>query len=730
MNILRDQRAGGGGRRFKRCWMLGAAICAMIAAGQDVRADGIADAVRAALQTNPDVGLTAENRRAVRYELKQAEARYLPTVDFRAATGPEYNRDNTTKARSGSGEWMPKYEFGLTLSQMLFDGWATDANVARQEARDISAARRVRETSQFIGLDAVEAYLESLRQRELTALAEENVRVHEQVLQLVEVKAAGGAATVADVQQAQSRLAAAEATLTEAQTRLRDADATYSRVIGREPEGLSRPVPPYFALPPSVESAIDLALENNPTISVNQADLDVTRKEYEGTLSSFYPTVSLELAANANRNVSAVRGNDYDASALVVMRYNIFRGGEDSYRRSEFAARIGQERQRLNRTVRLTEEEMRVAYNALTSARERIVAQRREVGANAQVRATYRQQFDLGGRNLLELLDSENELFVARGNLISTEFLELFSSYRILASAGVLLTALDVPDLKEARAEQDPTEPLQIDLAPGIDQVIPPNAPGGAPDPMEKFKDSSFGSSGVTQQLPFLDPNAPVLDPNAPVLDPNAPVLNPNAPVLNPNAPVLDPNAPVLDPNAPLLDPNASVLDPNAPVLDPNAPVLDPNAPILNPNAPALTPRAAPAPSKPARPAPQAPKPQAVAPPAPAEPAVPSAPVANGAGGAVKRPAPGVEPLLVPGPGARLEGVTRDDNRMAASAEPFGLFAPTGPAVPATAMSPAKPVEQSAALPFAAPPAAAPAKRAADRAAPGAMPPPPPGWGF
>lgn len=686
--------------RLRRRWLFGVALAAFAVAGQGSgHADGISDAVRAALQTNPDVGLTAENRRAVRYELKQAEARYLPTVDFRAAAGPEYTRDNTTKNRSGGAERMPKYEFGLTLSQMLFDGWATDANVARQEARDTSAARRVRETSQFIGLDAVEAYLEALRQRELTGLAEENVRVHEQVLQLVEVKAAGGAATVADVQQAQSRLAAAEATLTEAQTRLRDADAAYSRVIGREPEGLSRPVPPYFALPPSVESAIDLALENNPTISVNQADLDVTRKEYEGTLSAFYPTVSLEVAGNANRNVGAVRGNDYDASALVVMRYNIFRGGEDSYRRSEFAARIGQERQRLNRTVRLTEEEMRVAYNALTSARERLVAQRREVGANAQVRATYRQQFDLGGRNLLELLDSENELFVARGNLISTEFLELFSAYRILSTAGTLLAALDVPDLKEARAEQDPVEPLQIDIVPGINQQIPPNAPGGAPDPMEKFKDSSFGSSGVTQQLPFLDPNAPVLDPNAPMLDPNAPVLNPNAPVLNPNASTLDPNAPVLDPNAPILDPNAPMLDPNAPILDPNA----------APPRTSATPRAA-------QPAP--------------EPALQNAPIANGAPvlprRSVVKPPPGVEPLVVPGPGASLE----DGRKVAEYDQPFGLFAPTAPATPAQARAKtgqSTAASQSAEMPFGAPP---PPRQASSGTATEATPTPPPGWGF
>ncbi|MBO6837504.1 MAG: TolC family outer membrane protein [Alphaproteobacteria bacterium] len=556
------------------------------------QAISLAEAVRSALQTNPDIGIVAENKRAVEYELDQARGQYYPVVDYTGSAGYEATRDGTSFARGeAEGSFgMPTYSSSLTLTQMIFDGRATDADVARQESRVVSATRRVRETSEFIGLDAIEAYMESLRQRELAAIAEDNVRQHELTLELVETKAAGGAATTADVQQAESRLAAAQATLTEAEARLRDADATYVRVIGESPKELVRPVPPIWALPQTLEDAVAISLRNNPTVAVTRADLETVRQEFRAGKAAFWPTVNLELNGNAARNEDGSRGADLSASALIRVNYNLYRGGRDSNRVQELIHRIGEARQRHNRALRLTEEEMRLAWNALTSSRDRLAAQRREVEANDRVRETYRQQFNVGGRNLLELLDAENELFIAKGNLVTTEFLELFSIYRILATGGVLMAALDVPQIGEGRSELDPRPPEGVNLERSFGATSG-GRPGGG-----DILDPDLDPLGPLDSTQGLDPLAP-LDPNAP-LDPLAP-LDPNASggsggTLDPNAP-LDPLAP-LDPNAPLdplapLDPNASLdgipvepvvrteaLPPPTPTAQLDGPVVDANS--------------------------------------------------------------------------------------------------------------------------------------------------------
>lgn len=533
--ILGDKHHNDGQGR-SRCGLLrarlltGVMLAALVAGGAgSASATSLKDAVRSALQTNPDVGIVAENKRAVEYELDQARGQYLPVLDYTGFAGYEATRDGVAFGR-GTNEGslgMPTYQSGLTLTQMLFDGRATDADVARQEGRVISATRRVRESSEFIGQDAIEAYLESLRQRELAAIAEDNVRSHELTLQLVEQKAAGGAATTADVQQAESRLAAAQATLTEAEGRLRDADATYARVIGEAPTELVRPVPLTWALPATLEDAVELALRNNPTIAVSRADLESTRQEYRAGKAAFWPTVNLELNADATRNESGTRGADLSAAALIRVNYNLFRGFRDSNRVNELVHRIGESRQRLNRAIRLTEEEMRLAWNALTSARDRLAAQRREVEANDRVRQTYKQQFDVGGRNLLELLDAENELFIAKGNLVTTEFLEIFSVYRILATGGVLLASLDVPQIGEGRTVLDPLPPEGVDLEKSLGAGAGSGVPGG--DVLDPNLDplAPIDSSGT---LDPLSPLAPSLDPMAP-LDPNLDPMAPLAPL-------------------------------------------------------------------------------------------------------------------------------------------------------------------------------------------------------
>jgi outer membrane protein, adhesin transport system len=484
------------------------------------------EAVQAALLTSPDIGIVTESRRAIDQELEQAWSLFRPQVDLRTASGGQYTNSPGTRGRArdlndGGTVRQLRYESGLTIRQMLFDGFAAASEVSRQEARVGAAARRVRETSEFTALDAAEAYLESFRQRELVGLAEENIVAHLNTLQLVTIKAEGGAASLTDVEQTQSRVSTAEDALVETRSRVRDADANYINTIGEAPIDLVRPQVPFQAVPENETAAVALALKLNPTIAVTRADLETAKADYQSTRAGFWPRVDLEVGANSNRNLAGTRGQTSDVSALVVMRYNIFNGGADTARRQQFIARIAEARQRMLQVQRATEREMRLAWNALATARERLTALRRQVQANESVLGAYQLQFDIGRRDLLDLLDAENDLYRSRTNLLTAEFVELFGVYRVLASAGVMLATLDLAPPSESLTDLEERRLLELE---------------------ETLRTVPKYSEEV------LDDDAPVLDPNAPLLDPNAPLLDPNAPLLDPNAPLLDPNAPLLDP--------------------------------------------------------------------------------------------------------------------------------------------------------------------------------------
>src|SRR3546814_3846976 len=113
------------------------------------------EAVSLAISTNPEVGAVANDRLAVDEELRQGRALYYPEIDLRAETGPEYSENATVDGQGhDDGKWRHRSQASLTLSQLLFDGFFADNEVERQQARVKSAAYRVGETAEFIGLDA------------------------------------------------------------------------------------------------------------------------------------------------------------------------------------------------------------------------------------------------------------------------------------------------------------------------------------------------------------------------------------------------------------------------------------------------------------------------------------------------------------------------------------------------------------------------------------------------
>jgi len=80
---------------------------------------------------------------------------------------------------------------------------------------------------------------------------------------------------------------------------------------------------------------------------------------------------------------------------------------------------------------------------------------RNVVSSNERVRDAYLKQFELGQRSLLDLLDSENELFLSRSDLVTAEYTALFGGYRLMASMGTLPQHFGVkmPELKQASAQ-------------------------------------------------------------------------------------------------------------------------------------------------------------------------------------------------------------------------------------------------------------------------------------
>ncbi|WGF87329.1 TolC family outer membrane protein [Marinivivus vitaminiproducens] len=446
---MSNKRAERPSRRFLLPLLVSALA---LTAGQRAQALTLEEAVSAAVATYPEVGSLQADRRAIEQELRQARALWLPSLDFRGDLGPEYSDNNISRrgVDDDNSGTLFRAQAGLTLSQLLFDGFATDSEIDRHLARMDSGTYRVAEAAEYVGLNAVEAYFNMLRFQEIVDLARGNLEQHRTILGQVRSLTDQGRGGIADVRQTEARLASAEDTLATAQGNLLDARATFLKIVGQEPRSLDTPTIPFAALPTNGEDAAEIARVQGPTVKIFESDIEVARADLRGSRSGYYPSLNVEAGVAAGHDVDGLEGRNTSASALLVMRYNLFRGGGDIAREREAFQRLNEAMLNRDQAEREAEEVARLAYNALTTARTRTRTIRSQVEANRLTRDAYGEEFQLAQRSLLDVLDSENELFLSRANLITAAQTEQFAAYRVLASTGQMLDTLEVTVPTEA----------------------------------------------------------------------------------------------------------------------------------------------------------------------------------------------------------------------------------------------------------------------------------------
>lgn len=398
------------------------------------------DAIQSTLDNHPEIHAGINNRLSSDEEVKIARGGYLPTVDLLVGYGREHTDSPSTRALGNHNtETLNARNAELRLRQMLFDGFNTPNEVARTEAVVNSRAYRVLGTSESLALRTVEVYLDVLKRRELVDLAKNNLLAHQRITDQIDLRSRQGVGSTADFDQSNARLALAENNLYTEQVNLADAQANFISMTGLMPDELVAPVSVRSALPEDLHAARQAVMQNNPFLKSAQADVQAAEKQYEVAKSPFYPRFDVELATNADDNIQGDEGHYNSWRAAVVMNYNLFNGMRDKALLQSSAHQINEAMDIRNNALRVLNENLALAWNSMDNARLQTPKARDYADYTTRVREAYQQQFSLGQRTLLDLLDSENELFTANRRYTEVRYTEEFAMYRVLAAMGDLL---------------------------------------------------------------------------------------------------------------------------------------------------------------------------------------------------------------------------------------------------------------------------------------------------
>jgi outer membrane protein, adhesin transport system len=386
-------------------------------------AQSLTAVLREAVGANPELGAVRSNRRAIDQELEAAKGLNRPTVDLSATAGVRSGDiPDTRQGRDIRRIGRERTTAGVTVTQNIFDGFEGDSERRRQGERVNSARGRVADTANSIALRTVQAYLEVQRSATVASVARENVAAHENILVRVRARSDGGGGSPVDVNVAGARVEASKAFLAEAEARNRDAHTLYRTVVGRAPGRLQPVRAPVKSLPRTVEMAVAEAVQIAPSVVAALADTRAAEAAIDTAKSRFYPRLDAQVGVDTSYGLFNRDRARTDVSALLVLRQNLYRGGIDT----------------------VVEREVRFAWSAIQSAQARSAALGRQLEQNKAAFGGYVQQYELGQRTLIDILDIQNEMFISQSNMVTEEFSGRYSVFRVLGAIGRLLPALGI----------------------------------------------------------------------------------------------------------------------------------------------------------------------------------------------------------------------------------------------------------------------------------------------
>lgn len=462
-------------KHFRSMSMIAVALGYAMIWSEGVLAYDLKEAAQEAALKNPEVMSRWHAYREATENIDVATGGYFPKVDI--STGVKRERltepDTPTRRYTTRGT-------SLYLQQLLFDGFATQSDVER-----LSYAQRVRyfeliDATATTALEVVRAYNDVLRYRKLVDLTQENYIQHRAIYEQIARRVKAGVGRKVDLEQAGGRLALAESNLLVESSNLHDVSMRFQRIVGKMPPAeMKEPAPLDKETPKTRTDALMVGYKSNPAILAAQENIVSSMAEARGTNAAFMPKVYFQARHDLGHNTNGIDGKNSLTSYGIVLNMNLFNGGSDSAKKRQYAERTNIAKDLRDKACRDMRQTVAIAFNDVKKLAEQIDYLDQHQLATEKARDAYRKQFDIGQRTLLDLLDTENELFDARRAYQNALHDKFYAHARTQSGMGQLLRQMGLQHLEveglseqDTEAEFDPTAvcPPDTDPATAVDK--------------------------------------------------------------------------------------------------------------------------------------------------------------------------------------------------------------------------------------------------------------------
>lgn len=443
------------------------------------------DAIEKAILRNPEVLARLHDYQASDAERDVARGAFFPRVDLQGYTGRE-RRDTPTSLPSSYNR--PGYQ--LQLRQILFDGFATRNDVKRLGFARATRYFELLGTTDETAYEAARAYLDVLRYRELSALAQENWAIHKETVDQIERRVKAGVGRRVDLEQAFGRLALAQSNWLTENSNLHDVSQRFQRIVGESPADQLETPPAFADKLPAEKDVLKQAIGDNPSFRAAVANIRASRANIDVQRANNLPTVEFRASTGMDRNLLGVTGDTNTSALQVLMNWNLFKGGADEARIRQSHEQHYNATDLRDKACRDIRQQTAIAWNDVRKLKEQQGYLDQHQLSTEKARDAYRQQFDIGQRSLLDVLNTENELFEAKRASTRARYDLIQAQLRVLTQTHRILPTVQLAPVSRVGPEEaDVTEPTEDEaqqcssVLPVVDPLDTAGAMRGRPQP-------------------------------------------------------------------------------------------------------------------------------------------------------------------------------------------------------------------------------------------------------
>ena len=332
---------------------------------------------------------------------------------------------------------------GVVVSQNVFDGGSSLSQIKVAKNEILSQRRLLKNIEQEVFLDAIKLYADLATEISNIKVKKKNVEVLKRQLELTKEQFEIGEVTLTDVSISEARFSLAESELMETSNIINSINATYLSVFGEKPNKPEIKIPIDFD-DFEIENLKLISKTNNPKIEAIVFLIKSIENEISSLKRKRLPSLKLEAEAKINQGYFRTDSEREVLSAFAKVDIPLYQSGLASSKIREAKTKLFAQKELLrseheNLTANLISSNS--SYNYSLS---RIKAYEKQIESNKIYLDGLKQEFQLGERTTLDVLDGEQELLQSELDLIKA-YKDLFISYyEILFYIG----KLNAKDLK------------------------------------------------------------------------------------------------------------------------------------------------------------------------------------------------------------------------------------------------------------------------------------------